>query len=240
MPTVTTPCGPTAICRASGTIAQRSLWKPAGSLIFLRISDWPTIPQTEPKADAKPVLQYSAAEFFYESPDVAVGIVVPEGELIPKSEESVALGAAEARGDVKAARRKRKRSALSATASTGWRKSRRPEYRRAERDLSDRALTAFKSGERKNEMMSIVSQSLSDADIANLAAYYSAIEISVGAAPAQSAVICRRGEATTTPSPGRADSTLSSASPTRAVWNLRSDAACFTPAACANHISADR
>jgi glucose/arabinose dehydrogenase len=34
------------------------------------------------------VLEYPAAEFFYESPDVAAGIVVPEGELIPKSEES--------------------------------------------------------------------------------------------------------------------------------------------------------
>jgi cytochrome c553 len=46
-------------------------------------------------------------------------------------------------------------------------------------------ITAFKSGERKNEMMSIVSQNLSDADIENLAAYYSAIEISVGKTPAQ-------------------------------------------------------
>jgi glucose/arabinose dehydrogenase len=34
------------------------------------------------------VLQYPAAEFFYESPDVAVGVVVPEGQLIPKAEES--------------------------------------------------------------------------------------------------------------------------------------------------------
>jgi len=34
------------------------------------------------------VLQYPAAEFFYESPDVAVGVVVAEGQLIPKSEES--------------------------------------------------------------------------------------------------------------------------------------------------------
>src|ERR1700723_1941447 len=34
------------------------------------------------------VLQYAAAEFFYEGQDVAVGVVVPEGELIPKSEES--------------------------------------------------------------------------------------------------------------------------------------------------------
>jgi len=34
------------------------------------------------------ILQYPAAEFFYESPDVAVGVVVPEGKLIPTSEES--------------------------------------------------------------------------------------------------------------------------------------------------------
>ena len=46
-------------------------------------------------------------------------------------------------------------------------------------------LTAFKSGERKNEMMSIVSQTLSDADIENLAAYYSGIEITVGKTPSQ-------------------------------------------------------
>jgi glucose/arabinose dehydrogenase len=34
------------------------------------------------------VLEYPAAEFFYESSDVAAGVVVPEGELIPRSEES--------------------------------------------------------------------------------------------------------------------------------------------------------
>src|SRR5258706_13592390 len=33
-------------------------------------------------------LEYAAAEFFYESADVVAGAVVPEGELIPKSEES--------------------------------------------------------------------------------------------------------------------------------------------------------
>ena len=44
-------------------------------------------------------------------------------------------------------------------------------------------ITAFKSGERKNEMMSVVVQDLSDADIENLAAYYSAIQVSVGKTP---------------------------------------------------------
>jgi len=40
-------------------------------------------------------------------------------------------------------------------------------------------IAAFKSGERKNEMMSVVVQDLSPTDIENLAAYYSGIEISV-------------------------------------------------------------
>ena len=39
-------------------------------------------------AEQNRVLVYPAAEFFYESPDVAVGNVVKQGELIPKEEES--------------------------------------------------------------------------------------------------------------------------------------------------------
>jgi cytochrome c553 len=46
-------------------------------------------------------------------------------------------------------------------------------------------LAAFKAGERQNEMMSIVSEDLSPTDIEDLAAYYSAIEISVGKVPGQ-------------------------------------------------------
>jgi cytochrome c553 len=44
-------------------------------------------------------------------------------------------------------------------------------------------LQAFKSGARKNDAMSVVAPSLSDTDIDNLAAYYSAIEINVGKLP---------------------------------------------------------
>ena len=40
-------------------------------------------------------------------------------------------------------------------------------------------LQAFKSGTRKNEAMSVVAPSLSDTDIEDLAAYFSAIEIKV-------------------------------------------------------------
>ncbi|MBU2361080.1 MAG: PQQ-dependent sugar dehydrogenase [Alphaproteobacteria bacterium] len=39
-------------------------------------------------AEQNRVLVFPAAEFFYESPDVAVGQVVPQGELIPVDEES--------------------------------------------------------------------------------------------------------------------------------------------------------
>jgi cytochrome c553 len=42
-----------------------------------------------------------------------------------------------------------------------------------------RQLNAFRKGERKNEMMSIVAQQLSDHDVADLAAYYAAIEVTV-------------------------------------------------------------
>ncbi len=38
-------------------------------------------------------------------------------------------------------------------------------------------LKAFKSGERKHEQMSIIAQSLSDEDIGNLAAWFSAIKV---------------------------------------------------------------
>ena len=46
-------------------------------------------------------------------------------------------------------------------------------------------LQAFKSGLRKNDAMSVVTPSLSDADIEDLAAYYSAIEITIGKLPGQ-------------------------------------------------------
>jgi cytochrome c553 len=46
-------------------------------------------------------------------------------------------------------------------------------------------LTAFKSGERKNEQMSVIVQALSPQDIENVAAYYSAIEVKIGKLPSE-------------------------------------------------------
>jgi cytochrome c553 len=42
-----------------------------------------------------------------------------------------------------------------------------------------KALKDYKSGARKNEMMSVVAPNLSDADMGDLAAYYAAIQIEV-------------------------------------------------------------
>ncbi|WP_292521212.1 cytochrome c [Mesorhizobium sp.] len=50
-------------------------------------------------------------------------------------------------------------------------------------DYLVKALMAFKAGERKNEQMTIVSKGLSDEDIADVAAYYSSIKITVQVPP---------------------------------------------------------
>jgi cytochrome c553 len=42
-----------------------------------------------------------------------------------------------------------------------------------------KALTAYRTGERRNEMMTIVSKDLTDEDIANLAAFYASIQVEV-------------------------------------------------------------
>ena len=46
-------------------------------------------------------------------------------------------------------------------------------------DYLIKSLTDYKTGDRKNEMMTVVASGLTEADITNLAAYYSSIEIEV-------------------------------------------------------------
>jgi cytochrome c553 len=46
-------------------------------------------------------------------------------------------------------------------------------------------LKAFHDGARKNEMMSLVAPTLSDEDMADLAAYYAAIEVKIEKVPGQ-------------------------------------------------------
>ena len=47
------------------------------------------------------------------------------------------------------------------------------------REYLVKAIKAYRSGERKDEVMAVVAKPLSDRDIDDLAAYYSAIEITV-------------------------------------------------------------
>ncbi len=46
-----------------------------------------------------------------------------------------------------------------------------------------KAMKDYRSGARKNDMMSLVAPALKDQDIEDLAAYYSAIEVTVGPPP---------------------------------------------------------
>jgi cytochrome c553 len=93
---------------------------------------------------------------------------------------------AEAQGDVKAGRAKAESVCAVCHGVDGLAKiAEAPNLAGQNEAYLMAQLQAFKAGDRKNEMMSIVIQNLSDADIENLAAYYSAIEISVGKTPAQ-------------------------------------------------------
>jgi len=46
-------------------------------------------------------------------------------------------------------------------------------------------MKAFRAGTRKNEMMSLVVPTLSENDVADLSAYYSAIEVKIGKVPGE-------------------------------------------------------
>lgn len=95
-----------------------------------------------------------------------------------------ALAAAPARaGDVKAGRQK----ALQCQTCHGLDgRSKLPEAPNLSGQVEPylvKALQEYKTGARKNEMMSVVAPNLSDADIADLAAYYAAIEIEIVGKP---------------------------------------------------------
>jgi cytochrome c553 len=55
----------------------------------------------------------------------------------------------------------------------------RAEHCRADEPYIVAQLQAFKSGTRKNDAMSVVAPSLSDTDVEDLAAYFSAIEVNI-------------------------------------------------------------
>jgi cytochrome c553 len=93
----------------------------------------------------------------------------------------LSFGPASADGDVKAGAQKiRALQCQSCHGKDGISKlPGAPNLAGQAQDYMIAAINAYRSGERKNEIMNTIAQSLKDADIADVTAYYSAIEISV-------------------------------------------------------------
>ena len=90
-----------------------------------------------------------------------------------------ANGSALAAGDVKAGRQKALQSQTCHGLDGLSKLPEAPNIAGSPELYLAKQLDAFRKGERKNEMMTVVAQPLSDQDIADLAAYYAAIEVTV-------------------------------------------------------------
>jgi cytochrome c553 len=94
-------------------------------------------------------------------------------------------GRANAGGDIKAGREKAQKCEVCHGLDGLSKVAEAPNIAGQNQQYLVKQLNAFKSGERQNEMMSIVAPSLSPDDIEDLAAYYAAIEITIGKIPGQ-------------------------------------------------------
>src|ERR1700744_4643703 len=93
----------------------------------------------------------------------------------------LSLSAARADGDIKAGAQKiRTLQCQSCHGKDGISKlPGAPNLAGQAQDYMIAAIGAYRSGERKNDIMNTIAQSLKDADIADVTAYYSSIELSV-------------------------------------------------------------
>jgi cytochrome c553 len=93
----------------------------------------------------------------------------------------LSFGSARADGDVKAGAQKiRTLQCQSCHGKDGISKlPGAPNLAGQAQDYMIAAIAAYRSGERKNDIMNTIAQSLKDADIADVTAYYSSIELSV-------------------------------------------------------------
>ncbi|HZZ61931.1 MAG TPA: c-type cytochrome [Roseiarcus sp.] len=94
-------------------------------------------------------------------------------------------GEAQAQGSAKAGRQKAEKCAVCHGFDGLAKVAEAPNLAGQNERYLVEQLGAFKSGVRQNEMMSIVIKDLSATDIEDLAAYYAAIEITVGKIPGQ-------------------------------------------------------
>jgi cytochrome c553 len=100
----------------------------------------------------------------------ALKTAVLAGALAAISSASVAAG-----GDVKAGRLRAAQCAACHGIDGLSKQPDAPNLAGQTEDYLVKALNDFKSGARQNELMSVMAKSLSDADIANLAAYYNSL-----------------------------------------------------------------
>jgi cytochrome c553 len=99
---------------------------------------------------------------------------------------SIALaGGAQADGDVKAGREKAQKCEPCHGLDGLSKIPEAPNIAGQSQQYLTEQLNAFKSGERKNEMMNLVTPTLSPADIDDLAVYYAAIEVTIKKVPGQ-------------------------------------------------------
>jgi cytochrome c553 len=94
-------------------------------------------------------------------------------------------GRADAGGDVRAGREKAQKCEVCHGLDGVSKVVEAPNIAGQNQQYLVKQVNAFKSGERQNEMMSIIARTLSPDDIEDLAAYYAAIEITVGKIPDQ-------------------------------------------------------
>ncbi len=96
---------------------------------------------------------------------------------------AAAPGSASAQGDIKAGREKAQKCEACHGLDGLSKVVEAPNIAGQTESYLISQLEAFRSGERRNEMMSLVAPTLSPKDIEDLSAYYSAIEITVGKIP---------------------------------------------------------
>jgi cytochrome c553 len=94
-------------------------------------------------------------------------------------------GGAEAQGDVKAGREEAHKCEACHGLDGLAKIVEAPNLAGQNEQYMIEQLKAFASGERKNEMMSVIASALSPKDIADLAAFYAAIEIAIKKIPGE-------------------------------------------------------
>lgn len=93
------------------------------------------------------------------------------------------LHTADAQGDVKAGRNKAEKCEACHGLDGLAKIAESPNLAGQNEHYMVEQLLAFQTGERKNDMMSVIAPTLSSQDIEDLAAYYAAIEVKVGKIP---------------------------------------------------------